>query len=54
VLGAAHAVFYWISVSVLSPFVVLVGLVTRRKQLLHDLLLGTVIINTPSGTQDLN
>jgi uncharacterized RDD family membrane protein YckC len=44
-LGAAHAVFYWISVSVLTPFIVLVGLFNRRKQLLHDLVLGTVIIS---------
>lgn len=52
-LGAAHAVLYWISISVLSPFVVLVGLLNRRRQLLHDVLLGTVIINTSAGTTDL-
>lgn len=51
-LGAAHAVFYWISVSVLTPFVVLVGLFNRRKQLLHDLVLGTVIINTSAQLHD--
>jgi uncharacterized RDD family membrane protein YckC len=45
-LGAVHAVLYWISVSVLTPFIVLVGLFNRRRQLLHDLVLGTVIINT--------
>lgn len=45
VLGATHAVLYWISVSVLTPFIVLVGLFNRRRQLLHDLVLGTVIIN---------
>ncbi len=44
-LGAAHAVLYWISVSLLTPFIVLFGLVNRRRQLLHDLVLGTVIIN---------
>lgn len=48
-LGAAHAVLYWISVSVLTPFVVLVGLFNRRRQLLHDLVLGTVIVNTPAA-----
>lgn len=46
VLGAAHAVLYWISVSVLTPFIVLVGLFNRRRQLLHDLVLGTVVVNT--------
>jgi uncharacterized RDD family membrane protein YckC len=45
VLGAMHAVLFWISVSVLSPFVVLVGLFNGRRRLLHDFVLGTVIIN---------
>jgi uncharacterized RDD family membrane protein YckC len=46
VLGAMHAVLFWISISVLSPFVVLVGLFNARRRLLHDVVLGTVIINT--------
>jgi uncharacterized RDD family membrane protein YckC len=50
VLGAAHAVLYWISVSVLTPFIVLIGLFNRRRQLLHDFVLGTVIINTSART----
>lgn len=45
-LGAAHAVLYWVSVSVLTPFSILIGLLTPRRQLLHDLVLGTVVINT--------
>lgn len=53
VLGAVHGVLYWISVSVLTPFVVVVGLLNRRRQLLHDIALGTVIINTSAGTADL-
>ena len=44
-LGAAHAVLYWISVSLLTPLIVLFGLFNRRRQLLHDLALGTVIVN---------
>ena len=52
VLGAAHAMLYWISVSLLTPFIVLVGLFNRRKQLLHDLVLGTVIINTSALPRD--
>jgi uncharacterized RDD family membrane protein YckC len=52
-LGAAHAVLYWISVSVLTPFIVLVGLFNRRKQLLHDLVLGTVIINVSAQPYEL-
>ena len=46
VLGAMHAVLFWISVSVLSPFVLLVGLFNGRRRLLHDIVLGTVIINS--------
>jgi uncharacterized RDD family membrane protein YckC len=44
-LGAMHAVLFWISISVLSPFVLLVGLFNGRRRLLHDFLLGTVVIN---------
>ena len=45
ILGAMHAVVFWISISVLSPFVLLVGLFNARRRLLHDFLLGTVVIN---------
>lgn len=45
-LGAMHAVVFWISISVLTPFVLLVGLFNARKRLLHDMLLGTVVINS--------
>jgi uncharacterized RDD family membrane protein YckC len=47
VLGAAHAVLYWITVSFLTPFILLVGLVNERRRLVHDILVGTVVINTP-------
>jgi uncharacterized RDD family membrane protein YckC len=46
VLGAMHAVLFWISVSFLSPLVVLVGLFNGRRRLLHDIVLGTVVINS--------
>ena len=46
VLGAMHAVLFWISISVLSPLVVLVGLFNGRRRLLHDIVLGTVVINS--------
>jgi uncharacterized RDD family membrane protein YckC len=46
VLGAMHAVLFWVSVSFLSPLVVLVGLFNGRRRLLHDFVLGTVVINT--------
>jgi uncharacterized RDD family membrane protein YckC len=43
-LAVLHGVLFWASVSVLTPFVLLVALFTRRKQLLHDVLLGTAVI----------
>jgi uncharacterized RDD family membrane protein YckC len=45
VLGAMHAVLFWVSVSFLSPLVVLVGLFNSRRRLLHDFVLGTVVVN---------
>jgi uncharacterized RDD family membrane protein YckC len=46
VLGAMHAVLFWVSVSFLSPLILLIGLFNARRRLLHDFLLGTVVINT--------
>src|SRR6202043_259454 len=46
VLGATHAVLFWVSVSVLSPLVLLVGLFNGRRRLLHDIIMGTVVINS--------
>jgi uncharacterized RDD family membrane protein YckC len=46
VLGAMHAVLFWVSVSVLSPLILLVGLFNGRRRLLHDVILGTVVINS--------
>ncbi|WP_224005654.1 RDD family protein [Aureimonas sp. SA4125] len=43
-LAIVHGVVFWASNAVLTPFVLLVGLFTPRKQLLQDLLLGTVVI----------
>ncbi len=45
VLGAVHAVVYWVTVSVLSPFILLVGFFNARKRLLHDMIVGAIIIN---------
>lgn len=52
-LGAVHAVGYWISVSTLTPFVVFVALLNSRRRLLHDILLGTVVINNEARAQAL-
>ena len=34
VLGAVHAVVYWISVSLLTPFILAVGFFNARRRLL--------------------
>ncbi|KIZ47990.1 MULTISPECIES: RDD family protein [Rhodopseudomonas] len=51
VLGAVHAVLFWLSISMLSPFVLLVGLFNGRRRLLHDIVLGTVVINASPQPQ---
>jgi uncharacterized RDD family membrane protein YckC len=51
VLGAMHAVLFWISVSMLTPLVLLIGLFNSRRRLLHDIILGTVVINSSVGAQ---
>ena len=45
VLGAVHAVAFWFTVSFFTPLVLLVAFFNERRRLLHDILLGTVIIN---------
>ena len=37
---------FWFSVTILTPLVLLVALFTQRKQLLHDLVLGTAAVRT--------
>ncbi len=53
VLGAVHAVVFWITVSVLTPLILLIGFFNERRRLLHDILVGTVVINNPSRAQVL-
>jgi uncharacterized RDD family membrane protein YckC len=53
VLGAVHAIVYWLTVSFLTPFILLVALFNERRRLLHDMLVGTIIINNPARAQAL-
>lgn len=48
VLGVAQAILFWLTVSLLTPFILLVGFFNDRRRLLHDMLIGTVVINNPS------
>jgi uncharacterized RDD family membrane protein YckC len=45
VLGAVHAIVFWFSVSALTPLILLVCFFNERRRLLHDIVLGTVVIN---------
>lgn len=45
VLGAVRAVIFWLSVSALTPLILLAGVFNERRRLLHDILVGTVVIN---------
>ena len=53
VLGAVHAIVFWATISILTPLVLVVGLLNERQRLLHDLLIGTVVINNPIRAQAL-
>jgi len=53
VLGAVHAIVYWLTVSFLTPLILLVGLFNERRRLLHDMLVGTVVINNMTRAQAL-
>jgi len=44
-LRAVHVIFFWVLTTTLTPLVLLVGLLNRRRRLLHDFLTGTVLIN---------
>ena len=53
VLGAVHAVAFWFSVSAFTPFVLLVAFFNQRRRLLHDIVLGTVVINNAERAAQL-
>jgi uncharacterized RDD family membrane protein YckC len=53
VLGAVHAIVYWVSVSLLTPFIPVIGFFNSRRRLLHDMLVGTVIINNAARAASL-
>lgn len=44
VVAAVHAVFFYVSVSMLTPLVLLFGLFRQDRRLLHDLLAGLIAV----------
>jgi uncharacterized RDD family membrane protein YckC len=53
VLGAVHAALYWVSVTFLTPLILLVPFFNARHRTLHDIVLGTVVINNPGRAEGL-
>lgn len=44
IMGAIHAVLFYASVALLTPFVLLFALINGEKRLLHDMALGSIIV----------
>jgi uncharacterized RDD family membrane protein YckC len=44
-LGAVHAVFFWVITATFTPFIHLIALFNGRRRLLQDFLTGTVMVN---------
>ncbi len=53
VLGAVHAVAFWLSVSALTPLILLICFFNGRRRLLHDMAVGTIVINNEARAQVL-
>jgi len=53
VLGSVHAIAFWLTVSFLTPFILLLALFNDRRRLLHDMLVGTIVINNPARANAL-
>lgn len=53
-LACVHLVLFYVSWSVLTPLVLLLGLFNSRRRLLHDYLCGTVAINSAERVVALN
>jgi uncharacterized RDD family membrane protein YckC len=52
-LAAFHALLFYLSVTMLTPFVLLIALFNGRKRCLHDYFAGTVVINSRERAEAL-
>jgi uncharacterized RDD family membrane protein YckC len=53
VLGAVHAIAFWVTVSFLTPLILLVAFFNDRRRLLHDMVVGTIVVNNAARAQAL-
>lgn len=44
IYGAIHAVLFYFSTAILTPFVLIFSLINGEKRLLHDIILGGVVV----------
>jgi uncharacterized RDD family membrane protein YckC len=51
VLGAVHGLIFWMTIW--FPIVLIVPLFNNRRRLLHDMVIGTIVINNPARAQTL-
>ncbi len=49
-LGAFHALLFWVSVTILTPLILLFPLIDARKRCLHDIFAGVVVVNNDHRT----
>jgi len=54
VLGAAHAIVFYVTMTALTPLVLIIGLLNARQRLLHDFVVGTVVINNARRAASLH
>ena len=52
-LGAVHAIFFWVLSTALTPLILLITLFNSRRRTLHDFLTGTVLINDEARAASL-
>ena len=45
-IGLGHPILFYLSVTFLTPFIVLVSLLSDRKRIAHDMVLNTVVVDS--------
>lgn len=43
-MALIHVLLFWLTTAILTPFIVALGLITNRRQLLHDMIVGTLMV----------
>lgn len=50
-IAVVHVIAFWVINSLLTPFLLLAGLFTSRKRLIHDMLLGTCVMRASATSR---